>query len=59
MNQRWAACVTGLVVVAVSVSACSGSSEGDDPPGLDRIDGPASVDPSFDPFASVPATDGG
>jgi hypothetical protein len=48
-------------------SACTGSSsqpddgpsQPDDAPALDRIDGPATVDPSFDPFATVPATDGG
>lgn len=57
--SRWVgACLSGLAVMA-SVSACSESSQPDDPPGLDRIDGPARVDPSFDPFATVPATDGG
>jgi hypothetical protein len=58
--SRWSgAWLSGLAVIA-SMSACSGSSsQPDDPPVLDRIDGPARVDPSFDPFATVPATDGG
>lgn len=58
MSRWWVAWSSGLVVIA-SVSACSESSQPDDPPVLDRIDGPARVDPSFDPFATVPATDGG
>ena len=34
--------------------ACSASDVPDDqPPTLDRIDGPAVVDPEFDPFATV------
>jgi hypothetical protein len=60
----------GLVVVSIllaAVTACSGSDGGDDPeqpPTLDRIDGPAQVDPSFDPFATTtssppPAADDG
>ena len=39
--------------------ACDDGGGTDEPPGLDRIDGPARVDPSFDPFATVPVTDGG
>jgi hypothetical protein len=48
--------VHGAVIVAVvgAVSACTGSSEPTGPPSLDRIDGPAVVDPSFDPFATIP-----
>jgi len=49
--------ILGLVtvaVLAVAGAACSDSS-GDTPPGLDRIDGPAQVDPSFDPFATTPS----
>jgi hypothetical protein len=46
-----------LTVLLVSVTACSSSDGGDDqqPPTLDRIDGPAQVDPSFDPFATDPS----
>lgn len=58
MSRWWVACLSGLAVIA-SVSACSESSQPDEAPVLDRIDGPARVDPSFDPFATVPATDGG
>lgn len=62
-----------LVVAAVATLGALGcSSDGDDPstpgepqtpdvtgaPTLDRIDGPATVDPSYDPFA-VPATTSG
>jgi hypothetical protein len=36
------------------LSACTSSDEPDDPPGLDRIAGPAQVDPSYDPFATTP-----
>jgi hypothetical protein len=50
--------------VLLGLVACTGSDGSDDqPPSLDRIDGPAVVDPSFDPFATdpstPPATDGG
>jgi hypothetical protein len=47
-----------LAVLVVTVAACTADSEGDDPGEL-RIDGPAQVDPDFDPFATVPATTGG
>jgi hypothetical protein len=58
--------ILGLVIIAVLAvagTACSDSS-GDTPPVLDRIDGPAQVDPSFDPFATTtssppPAADDG
>ena len=45
------------MLLLASVAACSGSDGGDDqqPPTLDRIDGPAQVDPSFDPFATDPS----
>ena len=43
---------------SVLVAACSNSDQPDEP-GLDRIDAPARVDPSFDPFGTVPVTDGG
>jgi len=51
------------VVAAVAIlAACSGSDSPESPdtttPGLDRIDGPAVVDPSYDPMRvdpSVPA----
>jgi hypothetical protein len=50
--------VVGVLMIGPAVSACTDSSEPQDPPTLDRIDGPATVDPSFDPFATVPpATD--
>ena len=43
--------------------ACSGSDDGDDSPTIGGINGPAEVDPSFDPFATDPSappdTDGG
>jgi hypothetical protein len=52
----------GVVVVSillVTAVACSGSNDGgedpEQPPTLDRIDGPAVVDPSFDPFATDPS----
>jgi hypothetical protein len=57
--------MTRIVVVAlivVALAGCSDSGAPDGPPVLDRIDGPAQVDPSFDPFATTPATvvdDGG
>jgi hypothetical protein len=47
--------VVTVAVLAVAVTACSDSSGPDTPPGLDRIDGPAQVDPSFDPFATTPS----
>jgi hypothetical protein len=45
-------------------AACTGSDGTDDrPPSIGEINGPAVVDPSFDPFATdppvSPATDGG
>ena len=51
----------GLLGCALALSACSSADEPEGPPGLDRIDGPAQVDPSFDPFATTPpvtVTDG-
>jgi hypothetical protein len=45
-----------LAVVVVAVVVLAGCSDNDDPPGLDRIDGPARVDPSFDPFEPTPPT---
>jgi len=50
--------LVSVLVAGVVVTACS-SDEQEEPPGLDRIDGPARVDPSFDPFETVPVTDGG
>lgn len=47
-----------VLAAGVVVAACS-SDPSDESPGLDRIDGPARVDPSFDPFATVPVTGGG
>jgi hypothetical protein len=56
--------VKRLVVIAIAaivLIGCSTSSEPAGPPGLDRIDGPAQVDPSYDPFATTPppVTDAG
>jgi hypothetical protein len=57
-----------MIALGVAVSlvfvACSGSDGSDDePPSIGGINGPAVVDPSFDPFATdpsaPPATDGG
>jgi hypothetical protein len=50
--------LVAVLAAGVLVTACS-SDPSDDSPGLDRIDGPARVDPSFDPFATVPGTAGG
>ncbi len=57
--MRRAVAVAALLVAFVG---CSESPSPEGPPGLQRIDGPARVDPSFDPFATTtPATvvDGG
>ncbi|HSL73680.1 MAG TPA: hypothetical protein VK853_04405 [Ilumatobacteraceae bacterium] len=54
VGKTGAVIVTAIVTVIVAASACSGSSEPTGPPSLDRIDGPAVVDPSFDPFATIP-----
>lgn len=43
-----------LVVACVPAVGCSGSDAPEEEPGLDRIDGPAQVDPSYDPFAVDP-----
>lgn len=58
--------VVAPFAAAAALGACtSGDDEPDGPPVLDLIDGPAQVDPSFDPSdqgrdATVPsATDGG
>ena len=63
--------VVGLSLVAMlALAACSGSDGPDVGPDVDDapstiggINGPAVVDPSFDPFATVPSaptpTDGG
>ena len=53
--MRWFS-VLLLVSSASGLTACSSSNEPDGPPGLDRIDGPAQVDPSYDPFATTPPT---
>ncbi len=52
------------VLTALIVTSCSSSDGNDDePPTIGGINGPAVVDPSFDPFATdpsvPPATDGG
>jgi hypothetical protein len=44
------------VAALVGLVACSGSDEVDDEtPPIGGIDGPAVVDPSFDPFATDPS----
>ncbi len=48
-----AGAIAGLLSL-VALVGCSDSGS-DDPPTLDRIDGPAQVDPSYDPFATDPA----
>jgi hypothetical protein len=57
---RWFSVLLFVSTVG-ALAGCSGSSQPDGPPGLDRIDGPAQVDPSYDPFAttSPPVTDAG
>lgn len=45
--------LVAVAAAAISLTGCSTSSEPDGPPGLDRIDGPAQVDPSYDPFATT------
>jgi len=45
--------VVFVVSAALGAAACSGSGGSDGPPVLDRIDGPARVDPSFDPFSTT------
>jgi hypothetical protein len=52
MLRRVLAGVLGCALVV----ACTSSDEPDGPPGLERIDGPAQVDPSYDPFATTPPT---
>jgi len=53
------------LVASLALAACSGSDgpDVDAPPTIGGINGPAVVDPSFDPFATVPfaptPTDGG
>jgi hypothetical protein len=43
------------VVALVGLVACSSADDGDDErPSIGGIDGPAVVDPSFDPFATDP-----
>ena len=53
MSRRVLAGVLGCAL-ALALSACSNAVEPEGPPGLERIDGPAQVDPSFDPFATTP-----
>ena len=52
-----------LFVAALGVTSCTGSDGGDETPTIGGINGPAVVDPSFDPFATdpsaPPATGGG
>jgi len=60
----WRAVAVIAVVGAVGVTSCTDSDGFDDePPSIGGINGPAVVDPSFDPFATdpsaPPATDGG
>lgn len=57
--RRHAGGVTATVIVVVSafgVTSCSGSDGTDDEsPSIGGINGPAVVDPSFDPFATDPS----
>jgi hypothetical protein len=63
----WALGAAALVIVMASpfgLTSCTGSDGTDDEsPSIGGINGPAVVDPSFDPFATdpsaPPATDGG
>ena len=52
--------VCTAIVTATLLAACSGSDEPETPgttiPGLDRIDGPAVVDPSYNPTQVDPST---
>ncbi len=62
--MRWPSAVVASMILALVVVACSGSDDtDDDSPSIGGINGPAVVDPSFDPFATdpsaPPATDGG
>lgn len=43
--------VLTTVVLSGATIGCSGSDAPDDDPGIGPIDGPAQVDPSYDPFA--------
>lgn len=55
------------LVASLALLACSGSDgtdvDDEQPPTIGEINGPAVVDPSFDPFATAPSapsvTDGG
>ncbi len=56
--------VLSVVLLVVAATACNGSDDIDDePPSIGGINGPAVVDPSFDPFATDPSvppvTEGG
>ena len=51
--------VVGAAALVVTAAACTDDDGGGDDPGNMRIDGPAQVDPDFDPFATVPPTTGG
>ena len=69
-DVRRAVVVTACVVGALFVAACDGDADdpappdvtvadGEEAPTIDRIDGPAVVDPSYDPFAVPDSTTGG
>ena len=51
--------VVGAAALVVATAACTDDGGGEEDPGELRIDGPAQVDPDFDPFATVPSTTGG
>jgi hypothetical protein len=63
--------VVALAALGASATMAGCSDDGDETPDpsvpitaaeappLGRIDGPATVDPSYDPFATVPPTTGG
>jgi hypothetical protein len=52
-----------MIALGVAVSLVFVACSDDEPPSIGEINGPAVVDPSFDPFATdpsaPPATDGG
>ncbi len=56
--------LAATLLVTFAFAACTGSNDGDPgSPSIGGINGPAVVDPSFDPFATDPSapslTDGG
>lgn len=55
-HMRWIVVAVIAVVGAVGATSCTGSDGTDDEsPSIGGINGPAVVDPSFDPFATDPS----